>query len=52
MSIAELRVKLGYAEGEIIEREEPAKPVTSRPRVILRDRRLCDLSGRQATATS
>lgn len=50
MSIAELRAKLGYAEGEIIEREEPVKPVSSRPRVVLRDRRLCDLTARQAAA--
>ena len=52
MSIAELRAKLGYAEGEIIEREVPVKLASSCPRVILRDRRLCDLTAQRASATS
>ncbi len=53
MSIADLRAKLGYSEGEMITQPEPRKPVADRPRVILRgERRLCEVTSREQSATS
>ncbi len=52
MSIADLRAKLGYAEGETVIQREPEKPAVERPRIIWRERRLCEVTARGQAATS
>ena len=52
MSIADLRAKLGYSEGEIVAQSEPEKPAAERPRVIWREQRLCDVTSHKQAASS
>lgn len=52
MSIADLRAKLGYSEGEFVTQPETEKPAPARARIIWPERRLCEVTTRDQEASS